>query len=279
MTGTTSGSWSNGANWSGSKTDCTVAGGPVAGTKIVFPPGATTTTIAYDNVNGTPATSFNEIEFDGGYTINEGTGTPGPITLTPGDTTSCSNTSTSISLCDAATTGSSVKFYPGIILGSAAEFADAGGPGMWVYGVVSGSNLLTVGDSSNGGTVLLEPLFSGSCTSNGYTGGTTLANGQLDLLCPSGLGTGTLTISGGFFAPSLFASGTISNTIVDNSTSPGVVVCASNTGVITTLSGLISGSGSLDTGYVGCHVGTVVLDNTPGDTYSGGTTRSPTSGS
>lgn len=273
-TSTLSASWSTGSNWvTTSGNSCTGAGGPPTGAAIVFPAGATTTTISYDTAGGSPASSFDSITFEARYTIQEGGGAPASVTLTPSAVTACSSTLTTIALCDHA--GNST-FDPGVVLGSGEEFAAHSSTSLEVNGVVSGSSALTAGDSGNTGQVELDPQSSGSCTSNTFSGGTTVASGGLYVLCPSGLGTGTVTVdSSAYLALEPTTGGTVANAIVDDSTaSPGgVQVCDNSASAITTtLSGLISGTGSLYVFTCSVQTNTVVLDHSGGDTFGGGTT-------
>ncbi len=280
------GNWSVGTNWTTtSGASCTAAGGPPAGAQIVFPVGATTATVTYDagteagGGGAAPATSFDSIDFEDPYTVNEGSGAATSITLTPTAATTDCGSATTIAICQAGTSGT-VAFHPGITIGtSGEEVASKNAASLELEGVIAGSAMnLTVGDAANAGTVVLYPLSAGNCTANTYSGTTAVGGGELDPSCPDAIsgGTGTVTVASvASLLPSLQATGTIANPIIDNSTSSpgGVVVCASS-GVTTTLTGQITGTGSLTTGYPGCPGDTVVLDNATGDTYTGGTTVS-----
>ncbi len=180
--GSSSSLWSAGANWTTtSGNSCTGTGGPPAGAAIIFPSGATRTSVTYDSP--AQASSFDSITFEAGYTVSEGSSAPPSITLTPTAATACSGTITTIGLCDTYTSAS-VTFAPGVTLGSSEEFAAAGSAGLDLTGVISGasSDALTVGDASDTGIVKLSGA-------NTYSGATTVSSAQLYLNSSGALGS------------------------------------------------------------------------------------------
>ncbi|MHB1486855.1 MAG: beta strand repeat-containing protein [Acidimicrobiales bacterium] len=290
--GTTNTGWSDAANWSCDTTaasstpdDTTFAYGtgftdtdndadvvselPPTGAIVVFPPPSSSATVNFD-IASSP--SLDSITVQGsGYTFLN-SNTSYSIKLTPiVGTQNCGI----VGFCDAVVSGA-VTFPIYLALGSSQEFAAVPAATLYLTGVISGAYALTASDPAYHGTVVLDPLLAGVCTSNTYSGGTTAGGGDLDPVCPVALGSGTVTVnSAASLLPSLQTTGTIANNIIDNSTSsPGGVVVCTGTNVTATLSGLISGNGSLTTGYSGCPTGTVILDHTSGDTYTGGTTVS-----
>ena len=119
-------------------------------------------------------------------------------------------------------------------------------------GAVSGSGSLL---KQGTGTLTLS-------SSNGYSGGTTISAGMFNFGNVAALGSGTATFAGNATLQA-GASGTIANAIV---LSPSVTGTLDTQAYNTTLSGLISGGGSL------AKVGNGTLTLTNSNTYSGGTT-------
>ncbi|NNM96477.1 MAG: hypothetical protein HKL89_02580, partial [Candidatus Dormibacteraeota bacterium] len=270
--GTSSSLWSLGSNWTGTSS-CTSAGGPTSGTAIIFPSGATTTSVTYDSGTETggggvaPASSFNSITFEAPYTVSEGASAPASITLSPTAATPCGS-STAIALCDLSTTPA-VVFHPGVTLGaSGEEIASVGSASLFLDGVISGPGAnLVIGDSTNTGLVFLEPGDTSCSSPNIYAGPTTVGGGDLYLACPNSLPSGTaVTVdNSAVLIPELIVGGTITNSITDN----GTVDASVWNGLTQTLSGNISGSGTFNT-LDAASSGTTVLSGT--NSYSGTTT-------
>jgi hypothetical protein len=190
-TGTTNSDWSVATNWSGAAASCTLAGGPVAGTVIVFP-SVTNETVTYDSgleVGGggvAPASEFNSITFEDPYTVNAAAGAPAAITLTPTAATPCGASAT-IALCQS--TSASTDFSPALVLGESEEFAaSTGSSTLFLLGNVSGVGPLLINDATNTGAVALYG-------DNSYTGGTTIGGGTVpaDNTTSFGSLTGTVT--------------------------------------------------------------------------------------
>ncbi len=87
---------------------------------------------------------------------------------------------------------------------------DRSGPtnALTLSGVVSGASAgdsLQAGNVGTPGTVVLDPRSGGACTPSTYSGGTDVASGTLDLVCPDAAGTpsfspstpDTITVAGG----------------------------------------------------------------------------------
>ena len=174
-TGTTNQDWSVAANWSGGAS-CTVAGGPQAGSMIVFPPGGTTDSVAYDSgteVGGggtAPASTFDSITFEDSYDVMA-SGGPSDITLTPTSATPC-GTSTTIALCVSGAADSDAQFDPGVVMGEPEDFATVPSTDLSVNGDVSGTGPLSTNSPTRGGVVVLGG-------DNSYTGGTTVGYGLI----------------------------------------------------------------------------------------------------
>lgn len=116
------------------------------------------------------------------------------------------------------------------------QFID-GGAGALAYifntSAINGATSLTL-NSGFGGSVRLN-------VANGYTGGTTLAGGTLNLGAGGALGSGTVTLAGGTLTNALTV--TLSNNIVAQA---GTTTAIANTGGGNlTLTGALSGSGNI----------------------------------
>ena len=74
---------------------------------------------------------------------------------------------------------------PGV--GGTTEMASSSTDDLQIDGVVSGTGPLTVGDPTDDNEVILDPQAAGSCTTNTYTGGTSV-DGELTLYCPDAAG-------------------------------------------------------------------------------------------
>ncbi len=192
-TGTTNSDWSVATNWSGAAAFCTLAGGPVAGTVIVFPHGATNETITYDSgieVGGggvPPASEFDSITFEDPYMVDTGTGAPAAITLTPTAATPC-GPSAIIALCQTA--AGSTDFSPALVLGESEEYAaNTVSSNLYLLGDVSGVGPLLVNDAANAGAVALYG------SDNSYTGGTTVGGGTVPADNSASFGDATGTVS------------------------------------------------------------------------------------
>ncbi len=253
--------WSNGSNWSGQ--GCTSTGGPPAGAAIVFPSGLSNPGVSYDSGSNS---SFDSITFEAPYTVSEVSGAPTLIALTPTAATPCGS---SIGLCDTSTTGK-VTFAPGVTLGSPEEVATVPAATLFLEGIISGSHAILIGDSTNTGSVFLEPGGASCSSSNSYSGPTTVRGGDLYLECSNSLPSGTAVSveSGAVLSPELLSGGTVANDITDN----GTVDSVAWTGQTQTLSGVISGSGTFSTVNAAPDATTVLTGN---NAYSGGTTVAP----
>lgn len=170
--------WSIGTNWTGGA-NCTGAGGPVAGSILVFPADAATTSVVYDSGTedgggGAVADTFDSLTFEAGYTVTEGVGAPAAMSFNATGVTPCSST-TGVDLC--ATAGTTT-FAPGADLGSYPFFDADGGADLQVDGVLAdtgeGDQGLAVNDDDQTGTVTLG----GDDT---YRGETYLDSGILDV--------------------------------------------------------------------------------------------------
>ncbi len=131
---------------------------------------------------------------------------------------------------------------------------DSNGNGSTLSGVISGTGSLAVTDTVGGGALTLTG-------NNTYTGGTDLQGGTLNLGNNNALGTGNLSLESG----STLQAG-INNLAVTNAVSLNGADTYDSNGNDSTLSGVISGTGSLD------KTGTGTLTLTGDNTYSGGTT-------
>jgi len=128
-------------------------------------------------------------------------------------------------------------------------------------GVISGSGPLTVGDTSNAGTIILSG-------SNTYSGGTRITGGVLSVRNDSNLGTGNITILNGSELLTTGQNFATSKAIVLGN---GGGSLASVTGSTATYAGAINGVGGLTIGDA-MNGGTIVL--TGNNSYSGATTVS-----
>ncbi|WP_282058866.1 autotransporter-associated beta strand repeat-containing protein, partial [Lentibacter algarum] len=152
-----------------------------------------------------------------------------------------------------------------------ASFAIKSGTGNAQLNVVSGDDH-SVGSKftdNSGDTGVLEKVGAGTLvltnTANDYTGGTTVSAGTLEIASDSVLGatSGGVTLNGGTLATTANMS---SARAVSLGASNGTVDTATATTL--TLSGVVSGSGSLT------KTGAGVLTVTGTNTYTGGTTVS-----
>jgi hypothetical protein len=217
--GSTPSSWADGNNWtttySGTSGSCTSAGGPAAGSIVVFPAGASTKAVTYD----TGVSAFDAMEFDASYTVS-GSGT---ITLTPlGTTSPQENTSCGATVGICATSGSTT-FAPGLSVGAPQEFAAGNGATFQLNGALSGSSPLSVDDATYGGTITLtqdDSAFSGGVT----VGGGTSSGGGLAITNGNALGSATTTIDhGGWLWVGASGSNlTVPNTVVLGDNQSGI---------------------------------------------------------
>ncbi len=206
----TSANWSTPGNWNcGSGTG---NGPPAANDAVVFPAVVPTNgaTVCYDS-GVTSTVDINNLTFDNTYSIVTSTvgsvmctGSSSPLGLAPGPGgTAIAVSGSSLSPSIAA---------PLELASSGTEFFESGASSntLTISGVVSGafsSDALQVNDVSgtNLGTVVLDP-GAASCTDNAYpgaAGGTTVADGTLELQCPNaaGLATPTSNTGGGTWGP------------------------------------------------------------------------------
>lgn len=128
----------------------------------------------------------------------------------------------------------------------------ATGTTLTTTGVVSGTSLTKAG----AGTLVLNGA-------NTYTGGTALNAGQITVGTNSALGTGTLTMAGGTTLAAGVTGLNTGNSIV---TLGAATINSGNTPSAYTVSGVISGAGSVT------KQGTGVLTVSAANTYTGGTT-------
>jgi autotransporter-associated beta strand protein len=239
--------WSSAANWVGD-----VA--PTAGSRLVFPGGASRTTSVNDLAAGTV---FDSIEVDAaGYSF-----TGNAVTLNHGVTTTYGSSASTIGF--------------DTTLAADETFTVAAGGTLNDSGVISGAHSLT---TAGGGTLSLS-------AANTYTGGTNLNAGTLAISDGGALGTGLVTIS---FPGNLSLAGgiTVANAIQNRSAGTGI----SSTSGDNTLSGPVdlfengtfdvAASSTLDLSGVVSQsnpsrsltktgAGTLQLDGA--NTYSGGT--------
>lgn len=195
--------------------------------------------------------AYAAMTYSGGLTVNGGifafnnsaaVGT-GSLTLGGGTLKVTSGASLTISLATTLTAAT----VSGI---------DTGAGTVTYSGTMTGSGALT---KSGAGTLTL------SSASNNYSGGTTLSAGTLNYGSTAALGGGTVTFS----AASVLqtgVTGALTNAVTINSGVTGTVDTQGNSA---TLSGKISGSGTLEKQGAG----TLTLSNSTND-YSGGTTLS-----
>ena len=159
-----------------------------------------------------------------------------------------------------------------LVSGTTDELADSGGREWFtVTGVIGGSGTLTSGDATNNAFVILDPGGAGSCTANTYSGGTVVV-GMLEAYCPAAPGQASTAVtidpSGRFFWM-LSSSASASYQVIDN----GAYYIYPGTGTTTTLTGNVSGSGSiLASGDMGSGATTVLAGI---DDPAGGTVVAP----
>ena len=244
---------------------------------VTFTPNETNTLAA---VAGTTATYSGDISSNnGGVTIGDATNT-GTIVLSgnnayTGGTTVTGGTTLEVSsqnnigggnlildggelLTTASTTMGEFVELEG---SSPNTLAAVAGTTTTYSGLILGGGVLTVGDPTNTGTVVLTNF-------NDYGGGTTVSGGTLEVSSQNNIGFGNLTLNGGEF---LTSTGTTMGE--DVALTAGTTnTLATVAGTTTIYSGTISDSttaGALTIGD-GTNTGTIVLSGA--NTYSGGTT-------
>ena len=161
--------WSDGANWSG--TGCTAAGGPPAGSMLIFP-----TPIpngAQPNNDNAPGTVFDSVTLQAGYVI-----TGNQITLDPASGIGINVSGSAYATIDTP-----------ILLGASQTFSTAGVP-VKLLGALS--------DGGNQRSLTLSGYAWDLNEAGTYSGVTTVAgNAYVTLANPAGFGTGAVTVTPG----------------------------------------------------------------------------------
>jgi fibronectin-binding autotransporter adhesin len=142
--------------------------------------------------------------------------------------------------------------------GSPDTLAAANGTTATYTGVLSDTGVLVVGDSTNGGTVVLTGV-------NTYSGGTNLNGGILAVNNDGNLGTGPLSFNGGTLEALVGGGGITSSKAITLLAGGGTFLADAG---ISTFSTAITGVGSFTKSGVGA------LFLTATNTYTGGTTIS-----
>jgi fibronectin-binding autotransporter adhesin len=172
--------------------------------------------------------------------------------------------------------GGRVEIHPNLVLGGAVTFHDTGSsptpvsnqPGTFVLGPVLGS-----GSIQKTGPGILYLAFE----ANSYTGGTTVAEGVLQVPSGSALGTTTLPvqINGGTLRFLRSGTSAITTTISHNLTA-GAAGATLQTGQGTlTLTGTIDGDGGVSFQPPPSPLGSSIFHLSGANTYAGGTTVGP----
>src|SRR6202030_1571461 len=228
---------------------------------ITSDPGVSATISApIGGVSGLTKAGSGELTLSGSNTYGGGTTILAGV-LSVGSDTNLGNVSGGITLAG----GELVTTINGFTTARTVDVSGGGGPDTLAAangttatytGALSDTGVLVVGDSTNGGTVVLTGV-------NTYSGGTNLNGGILAVNNDGNLGTGPLSFNGGTLEALVGGGGIISSKAITLLAGGGTFLADATT--FSTLSGGITGVGSFTKSVVGA------LFLTATNTYTGGT--------